>query len=90
MAAASVFGVLLTEEGATELGAALKDYLADGPAGKYLYCKEANPDRSFFHLVAEARNADGSTVESELYIPHRFIKLVMSGLERKHIGFIWS
>lgn len=82
------FGVLLTDEGVAELGAALKDYLADGPSGKYLPCKEANPDRSFFHLVAEARNAEGTTVELELYIPNRYIRLVMSGLERKHIGFL--
>ena len=82
------FGVLLTDEGVAELGAALKDYLADGPSGKFLPCKEANPDRSFFHLVAEARNAEGGTVELELYIPNRYIKLVMSGLERKHIGFL--
>ena len=76
------FGVLLTDEGVAELGAALKEYLADGPSGKYLPCKEANPDRSFFHLVAEARNAEGTAVEVELYIPNRYIKLVMSGLER--------
>jgi hypothetical protein len=82
------FGVLLTDEGVAELGAALKDYLADGPAGKFLPCKEANPDRSFFHLVSEARNAEGTAVEVELYIPNRYIKLVMSGLERKHIGFL--
>lgn len=82
------FGVLLTDEGVAELGATLKEYLADGPSGKYLPCKEANPDRSFFHLVAEARNAEGATVELELYIPNRYIKLVMSGLERKHIGFL--
>lgn len=82
------FGVLLTDEGVAELGAALKDYLADGPSGKFLPCKEANPDRSFFHLVTEARQAEGATVEVELYIPNRYIKLVMSGLERRHIGFL--
>jgi len=82
------FGVLLTDEGVAELGATLKDYLSDGPAGKFLPCKEASPDRSFFHLISEARNADGAMVEVELYIPNRYIKLVMSGLERKHIGFL--
>ncbi|MYN03507.1 hypothetical protein GTP41_15530 [Pseudoduganella sp. DS3] len=82
------FGVLLTDEGVAELGAVLKDYLTDGPSGKYLPCKEANPDRSFFHLIAEMRNADGVAAELELYVPNRYIKLVMSGLERKHIGFL--
>ncbi|WP_342118834.1 hypothetical protein [Pseudoduganella sp. OTU4001] len=82
------FGVLLTDEGVAELGAVLKDYLADGPSGKFLACKEANPDRSFFHLIAETQNAEGAAVELELYIPNRYVKLVMSGLERKHIGFL--
>ncbi len=82
------FGVLLTDEGVAELGAALKDYLAEGPSGRYLPCKEASPDRDFFHLVSEAQNAEGATVEVELYVPNRYIKLVMSGLERKHIGFL--
>jgi hypothetical protein len=90
MANARIFGILLTEEGMAELELALKDYWSDGPAGKYLYCKEATPDRSFFHAVCECRNPeDESMFEAEFYIPVRYIKVVMSGLERKHIGFIW-
>lgn len=90
MAKARIFGILLTEEGMAELELALKDYWSDGPAGKYLYCKEATPDRAFIHAVCECRNAeDGSAFEAEFYIPVRYIKVVMSGLERKHIGFVW-
>jgi len=90
MASARIFGILLTEEGMAELEMALRDYWSDGPAGKYLYCKEATPDRAFFHAVVECRNKeDGTEFEAEFYIPNRFVKVVMSGLERKHIGFVW-
>jgi len=83
-----VFGMLLTDEGLTELGPILKDYWSEGPIGRYLYCKEANPDRNYFHIVAEGTNRDGTKFEAEIYIPHRFVKVVVSATDRKHIGFI--
>jgi hypothetical protein len=83
-----VFGVLFTEQGLSELGPVLKDYLSEGPMGRHLYCKEANPDRNYFHVVAESTNSDGTKIETEIYIPHRFIKAVIAGADRKHIGFV--
>jgi hypothetical protein len=85
---ARVFGILLTEDGLTELEPVLKDYWSEGPIGKYLYCKEANPDHNYFHMVAECTNKNGSKFEADIYIPHRFIRIVVSGTDRKHIGFI--
>jgi hypothetical protein len=84
----NIFGLLLTDEGLTELRPVLKDYWSEGPIGKYLYCKEANPDRNYFHIVAEGSNRDGTKFEAEIYIPHRFVKVVVSATDRKHIGFI--
>ena len=86
--AARVFGVLFTEEGLVELEPAMKDYWSEGQIGKYLYCKEANPDRNYFHVVAECKNKDGSVLEADIFIPHRFIKVVVSATERKHLGFL--
>ena len=83
-----IFGVLLTDEGVIELEPALKRYWSDGPIGKYIYCKEANPDRNYFHLVAECQNRDGSIFETEIFIPHRFIKVVVAATDRKTIGFL--
>lgn len=84
---AKVFGVLFTEEGLNELGPALKDYLSEGPIGKYLYCKEANFDGNYFHVVAECSNSDGSKFEADIYIPHRFVKIVVAATDHKRIGF---
>ena len=83
-----VFGVLLTEDGNIELEPILNKYWSEGSVGKYIYCKEANPDRNYFHLVAECPNGDGSVFEADIYIPHRFIKIVVAGTDQKHIGFI--
>lgn len=88
MATRRVFGVLFTDEGLKQLEPALKEYLSHGPIGTYLYCKEANPDRNYFYLVVERQNPDGSLFEAEFFIPHYFIKLVVAGTERKHIGFL--
>ena len=83
-----VFGVLFTEEGIKELEPALKDYWSEGQIGKYMHCKEANPDRNYFHVVAECVNKDGSSFEADIYIPHRFIKVVVAGTDRRSIGFL--
>ena len=83
-----VFGLLLTDDGLAELESALKDYWSEGPVGKYLYCSEADPDRNYFHVVAEATSRDGSKFEADIYIPHRFIKVVISATDRKHMGFV--
>lgn len=82
------YGVLLTEEGLSELTTVLKDYWHEGAIGKYLSCKEANPDRHYFHVIAEGTGRDGKTVETEIYIPHRYIKVVVAGIDHKHIGFV--
>lgn len=83
-----VFGILFTDEGISELEPALRKYWSDGSIGKYFYCKEANPDRNYFHVVAECRNSDGSVFEAEIFIPHRFIKVVVAATEQKNIGFL--
>lgn len=85
---ARVFGVLFTDEGLDELEPVLKAYWSEGPMGRHLYCKEATPDRNYFRVVAEATNSDGSRLEAEIFIPHRFIKAVIAGTDRKHIGFV--
>lgn len=83
-----LFAIVLTTEGMEALEPVLKDYFSEGPLGRYLYCKEANPDRSYFHVVTESSAADGSTSEVEIFIPHRFVKVVVSSTDRKHIGFL--
>lgn len=86
--AQKTFGLLLTEDGVRELEPVLKDYWEEGSIGKFIYCKEANPDRNYFHIVAVAKNGRDSDFEADIYIPHRFIRIVVSGTDKKSIGFL--
>ncbi|WP_407279715.1 hypothetical protein U5817_03400 [Aromatoleum evansii] len=86
--ASKYFCLVLTPDGLSELAPVLKDYLHEGPIGTYLYCREADPGRNYFHVVAECVKDDRPTIESEAFIPHRFVKVVISSPDRKHIGFL--
>jgi hypothetical protein len=86
--ASKYFCLVLTADGLAELAPILKDYLREGQIGRYLYCREAEAARNYFHVVAECPKEDGSTIESEAFIPHRFVKIVISSPDRKHIGFL--
>lgn len=86
--ASKYFCLVLTADGLAELAPVVKDYLHEGPIGRYLYCREADPGRNYFHVVSERVKDDGSTIESEAFIPHRFVKVVISSPDRKHIGFL--
>jgi hypothetical protein len=85
---AKVFAVLLTDEGQSELEPVLQPYWSESPVGRHLCCREASPDRNFFHVIAESTKSDGTKLEAEIYIPHRFIKIVVATADHKHVGFI--
>jgi hypothetical protein len=84
-----VWGVLFTDACLTDLGEALKPYLSKGPIGYYLYCKDVDMGQPYyFHFVAERAAGDGSAFEAELYVPHHYVKAVISAPEKKHLGFV--
>lgn len=89
MAESRMFGVLFTEEGLAQLGAALKDYWTEGPAGKYLSCTEASPDRHYLHVVVQPAVKAANAQEADIYIPHRFVRLVIGTAEHRSVGFVW-
>lgn len=87
--AQQVWGVLFTEAALNELKEALKPYLSKGLIGSYLYCKEVDMSQPYyFRMVADYKNPDGSTFETEIYMPHHYIKFVVAGSEKKQIGFV--
>ena len=82
-----VWGVLFTDQGLNDLGSFLKPYLSTGPIGQYLYCKEAEMHLSYFRIVVESNNSDGTVFEMEAYIPHHYIKAVVAATEKRELGF---
>lgn len=82
-----VWGVLFTDEGLRDLDGLLNGYLSTGPIGRYLYCKQAEMHLSYFRVVVESRDPDGSSVEMEMFIPHRYVKAVVAATDKKKLGF---
>ena len=83
-----VFGVLLTDEAWSDLSSALEQYTSQGPIGNYIYCREVDPHGTYFTMVAECENPDGSSFEAEIFIPHHYVKCCISAFEKAQIGFI--
>lgn len=85
-----VFGVLLTREAWEDatLSEALALYIRTGPIGKYIYCRKVDPNGYYFVMIASCKNADGSTFEAEICIPHRYVLCCVSATEKKQIGFL--
>jgi hypothetical protein len=83
-----IWAVLFTSAGLSELGHALQHYLREGPLGSYLFCKEVDMRQPYFRVVVSYHTTDGASYDTELYVPHHYIKLVATGTEKKQIGFL--
>ena len=70
--------VFLHEQALEVLGAAIKPYLSDGPAGPHLLCRDVETGGALIEVSMEGRDKDGKPVELELMMPTGFIRLVVS------------
>ena len=85
-----VWGVLFTDAGLNDLEKALKPYLNQGEIGSYIYCKQVDFGQPYLHIVADYRNPDNSTFETEMYIPYHYVKFIVAGNEpniKRQVGF---
>jgi hypothetical protein len=60
------------------LGEAVAPYLSEGPAGKFLLCREIDTGGNFCEIELIGTAADGKPLEVELMIPTGMIRLVIS------------
>ncbi len=87
----SIWGVVFTNNGLEELGEEIQPYLSEESHGRYILCKEVDMSQPYLRVLIDYQYSDGSPFEIEMYIPHRYIKLVAVGTEeklKKAIGFI--
>jgi len=42
----------------------------------------------YLRMIVDYPNPDGSTFETEIYVPHHYIKFIVAGHEKKQIGFM--
>ena len=60
------------------LGEAVAPYLSDGPAGKFLLCKEIDTGGSFCEMQLLGASVEGKPMDVELMVPTGMIRLVVS------------
>ena len=60
------------------LGESIAPYLSEGPAGKFVLCKEIDTGGSFCEMQLASTDAEGKPVEVELMVPTGMIRLVVS------------
>ena len=60
------------------LGEAVTPYLNEGPAGKFLLCREIDTGGAFCELQLAGTGADGKPLDVELMIPTGMIRLIVS------------
>lgn len=84
----SMVAVFLHVQALEALGAAIKPYLSEGPAGPHLLCREVEAGGALIEVSMEGRDKDGNAVELELMIPTGFIRLVVSVRSDGDFGFI--
>ena len=84
------WGVLLTDAAINELGEEIKQHLTEGTTGSYIFCKRVDMNQPYLRMVVDYPLSDGSPFELEIYVPHHYVKLIVSGSEeklKKAVGF---
>jgi hypothetical protein len=84
---ATVYAVFLHPQGLESLGAAIKPYLVEGPAGPHLLCAEVDSGGALFEMTLHGKDAQGKRVEVELMVPTGMVMLVVSVRRDESFGF---
>ena len=83
-----VISVVLSEQGAVDLGGVLKLWLKSGGLfGPYVNCKSIDPNGPYFVMIIEEQ-AGSEIVDIEVQIPHGYVKAVIHAPALKKLGFV--
>ena len=78
MAEMHTYSVYFHPQALDVLGEAIAPYLTDGPAGKYLMCREIDTGGAFCELELAGNDAQGKPLDVQLMVPTGMIRLVIS------------
>lgn len=87
MSDTSGYAVFLFPQALEALGDAIHPYLAGGPAGPFVPCREVDTGGPFIELTLEGKAPDGRTVEVELMIPGTMVRMIVSARSDSEFGF---
>ena len=80
--------VVITEEGATNIGAFAKRLIRHDLGVAYIYARKIDPSGPhYFHMTLEDTLPDSQQIEFELQIPHRYVNCVFYAADYSAFGF---
>lgn len=83
----SGYAVFLFPQALEALGAAIKPYLQDGPAGPFVPCREVDTGGALVEMMLEARAPDGGAIALELMVPGSMVRMIVSARSEVAFGF---
>ena len=81
------YAVFFFPQALEALGDAIKPYLAEGPAGAHVLCKEIDTAGALIEMTLEARSADGKSSLIELMVPGSMVRMIVSAHSDGIFGF---
>lgn len=81
------YAVFFFDQALEALGAAIKPYLQDGPAGPHVLCHEIDTGGALIELTLQGTGQDGRPLSLELMVPTQMVRMVVSARSDGSFGF---
>ena len=81
------YAVFFFPQALEALGDAIKPYLAEGPAGVHVLCKEIDTAGALIEMTLQAQTADGKPAMIELMVPGSMVRMIVSAHSDGSFGF---
>lgn len=80
--------VFISDEGLKDIGSLLQQWSVQSQIGTYMNCSVVNTSGSYVHLEIIETDVEKQEVKYEMELPHRYIKIIITGSDITQIGFL--
>jgi len=81
------YAVFFFPQALEALGEAIKPYLAEGPAGVHILCKEVDTGGALIEMTLQSHTVDGKPSMIELMVPGSMVRMIVSAHSDGSFGF---
>lgn len=81
------YAVFFFPQALEALGEAIKPYLAEGPAGVHVLCKEIDAGGALIEMTLSSQTAEGRPSTVELMVPGSMVRMIVSAQSHGGFGF---
>lgn len=81
------YAVFFFPQALEALGDAIKPYLAEGPAGVHILCKEVDTGGALIEMTLQSHTVDGKPSMIELMVPGSMVRMIVSAHSDGSFGF---